>query len=195
MVNTCLAMSFSVNIAFSAVSNSNLPTHLSEGRFEILSLSGSFMVSESSDIRSRSGGLSVTLSGPDGRVIGGAVAGLLTAAGPIQIVMASFTPNGYKTQKKKQHREHMVASPLSSAPDAVTTARPISQANPNLDGENFPITMSQFPKQNQRESVSVSTIGDTQNLDATPNIAASWNDSEEYSDQRISPDINISLED
>ncbi|KAH7851785.1 hypothetical protein Vadar_016448 [Vaccinium darrowii] len=53
-----------------------------EGRFEILSLSGSYMVSESGGQRSRTGGLSVLLAGPDGRVLGGGVAGLLTAAAP-----------------------------------------------------------------------------------------------------------------
>ncbi|XP_028765870.1 AT-hook motif nuclear-localized protein 10 isoform X2 [Neltuma alba] len=55
-----------------------------EGRFEILSLSGSFLVSEHGSQWSRTGGLSVSLSGPDGRVLGGGVAGLLTAASPVQ---------------------------------------------------------------------------------------------------------------
>ncbi|XP_028765863.1 AT-hook motif nuclear-localized protein 10 isoform X1 [Neltuma alba] len=57
-----------------------------EGRFEILSLSGSFLVSEHGSQWSRTGGLSVSLSGPDGRVLGGGVAGLLTAASPVQHV-------------------------------------------------------------------------------------------------------------
>lgn len=56
-----------------------------QGRFEILTLSGSFLLSESSGQRSRTGGLSVSLSGPDGRVLGGGVAGLLTAASPVQV--------------------------------------------------------------------------------------------------------------
>ncbi|XP_074279164.1 AT-hook motif nuclear-localized protein 8 isoform X2 [Silene latifolia] len=55
-----------------------------EGRFEILSLSGSFMLSENGGGRSRTGGLSVSLAGPDGFVVGGGVAGLLTAASPVQ---------------------------------------------------------------------------------------------------------------
>ncbi|OIW06291.1 hypothetical protein TanjilG_19729 [Lupinus angustifolius] len=87
----------------------------------------------------RSGGLSVSLAGPDGRVIGGVVAGLLTAAGPIQ------------------NHEHTLASPVSPGPDTAAEARPILEANPdNVDGENF------------------TTNGDTQNLDATPNVAT-WN--------------------
>jgi predicted DNA-binding protein with PD1-like motif len=56
-----------------------------EGRFEILSLSGSFLLSENGGHRSRTGGLSVSLAGPDGRVLGGSVAGLLTAASPVQL--------------------------------------------------------------------------------------------------------------
>ena len=35
--------------------------------------------------RKRTGGLSVSLAGPDGRVIGGVVAGMLRAATPIQV--------------------------------------------------------------------------------------------------------------
>ena len=56
-----------------------------QGSFEILSLAGSYLLSESSGMSSRTGGLSVSLSGPDGRVLGGAVAGPLTAASPVQV--------------------------------------------------------------------------------------------------------------
>ncbi|KAG4970632.1 hypothetical protein JHK85_037053 [Glycine max] len=150
-----------------------------------------FLIADNSGMKSRTGGLSVSLAGPDGRVIGGGVAGLLTAAGPIQIVVGSFMQNGYKAQKRKYQREQqIVATPTSAGPEIVTAVRPISQTN--ADGENFLIPMSQMPDQNQRESVSVSS--DKQNLDATPD-AATWNGSEEYSDQRTSPDINISLPD
>lgn len=58
-----------------------------QGRFEILSLSGSFLLSESGGQRSRTGGLSVSLAGPDGRVLGGGVAGLLIAASPVQVCL------------------------------------------------------------------------------------------------------------
>lgn len=43
------------------------------------------MPSESGGIRNRSGGMSVSLASPDGRVVGGGVAGLLVAAGPVQV--------------------------------------------------------------------------------------------------------------
>ncbi|KAL5205616.1 hypothetical protein ABZP36_033825 [Zizania latifolia] len=54
-----------------------------EGRFEILQLAGSFTMAEEGG-RRRTGGLSVSLAGPDGRVVGGVVAGMLRAASPIQ---------------------------------------------------------------------------------------------------------------
>lgn len=57
-----------------------------QGRFEILSLSGSFMPNETGGTRSRSGGMSVSLASPDGRVVGGGVAGLLVAASPVQVL-------------------------------------------------------------------------------------------------------------
>lgn len=43
------------------------------------------MPTESQGTRSRSGGMSVSLSSPDGRVVGGGVAGLLVAASPVQV--------------------------------------------------------------------------------------------------------------
>lgn len=58
-----------------------------QGRFEILSLSGSFMPSDNAGTKSRMGGMSVSLASPDGRVVGGGVAGLLVAASPVQVYM------------------------------------------------------------------------------------------------------------
>lgn len=64
---------------------------LFQGRFEILNLSGSFMPTENGGTKGRSGGMSVSLAGPDGRVVGGGLAGLLIAAGPVQVVEFSFS--------------------------------------------------------------------------------------------------------
>lgn len=59
---------------------------LLQGRFEILSLSGSYMPTENGLTKSRSGGMSISLASPDGRVMGGGLAGLLVAAGPVQVI-------------------------------------------------------------------------------------------------------------
>lgn len=42
-------------------------------------------MSDEGGSRNRSGGLSIALSSPDGRVIGGGVGGLLIAATPVQV--------------------------------------------------------------------------------------------------------------
>lgn len=58
--------------------------HCSQGRFEILSLSGSFLHAPGGT-SCRNGGLSICLSGADGRVIGGGVGGPLLATGTVQV--------------------------------------------------------------------------------------------------------------
>ncbi|GLT35284.1 hypothetical protein SLA2020_097510 [Shorea laevis] len=93
-----------------------------EGRFEILSLSGSFMLTEYGGQRSRTGGLSVSLSGPDGRVLGGGVAGLLTAASPVQVVVGSFIADGRKESKSKHQTEASPAQPKLPASGVPTVA-------------------------------------------------------------------------
>lgn len=100
--------------------NSSGGTLTYEGRFEILSLSGSYLLTENGGTKSRTGGMSVSLAGPDGRVVGGGLAGLLVAAGPVQVVIGSFLPGHQQEQKpKKQKYERVsVASPT-------ITARPV----------------------------------------------------------------------
>nr|BAJ88157.1 predicted protein [Hordeum vulgare subsp. vulgare] len=71
-----------------------------EGRFEILCLSGSYLVLEEGGTRTRSGGLCIALCGPDHRVIGGTVSGVLTAAGTVQVIVGSFMYGG-GTKKNK----------------------------------------------------------------------------------------------
>ncbi|KAK4400448.1 AT-hook motif nuclear-localized protein 8 [Sesamum angolense] len=75
-----------------------MSSSLSMGRFEIISLSGSFLLSENNGSRSRTGGLSVSLAGSDGRVLGGGVAGILKAASPVQVVVGSFSAEGKKSK-------------------------------------------------------------------------------------------------
>ncbi|XLU46974.1 hypothetical protein S245_041788, partial [Arachis hypogaea] len=55
-----------------------------EGRYEILRLSGSYTIVENCGMRSRTGGLSIMLVNPNGHVFGGGIAGVLTAASPVQ---------------------------------------------------------------------------------------------------------------
>lgn len=63
-----------------------------QGCFEILCLSGSYLLTDNSGTRNRSGGLSISLASPDGRVIGGGVAGMLIAARPVQVLSFCWKP-------------------------------------------------------------------------------------------------------
>ncbi|XP_010538771.1 PREDICTED: AT-hook motif nuclear-localized protein 26-like [Tarenaya hassleriana] len=63
------------------------------GRFEILSLSGSFLPPPAPPAAT---GLSVYLSGGQGQVVGGSVVGPLVCAGPVVVMAASFSNAAYE---------------------------------------------------------------------------------------------------
>ncbi|KAH9662232.1 at-hook motif nuclear-localized protein [Citrus sinensis] len=100
-----------------------------QGRFEILSLSGSILLSESGGQRSRTGGLSVSLAGPDGRVLGGGVAGLLTAASPVQVIIGSFLAEGWKESRSGMQPEPLSSSMPKFIPGASAVGSPPSRGN------------------------------------------------------------------
>ncbi|KAL3624487.1 AT-hook motif nuclear-localized protein 22 [Castilleja foliolosa] len=64
-----------------------------QGRFEILSLSGSFLPPPAPPAAS---GLSIYLAGAQGQVVGGSVVGPLLASGPVVIMAASFGNAAYE---------------------------------------------------------------------------------------------------
>ncbi|XP_047980459.1 AT-hook motif nuclear-localized protein 10-like isoform X2 [Salvia hispanica] len=98
------------NVTLSQTSKSG-GTATYEGRFDILSLSGSFMVSDTGGPKSRIGGLSTTLAGPQGRVFGGCVSGVLIAASNVKVIVGSFLADDRKEPKSASHME-----PLSGPP-------------------------------------------------------------------------------
>nr|GMD81394.1 AT-hook motif nuclear-localized protein 5-like [Ipomoea batatas] len=73
---------------------------LMQGRFEILCLSGSYLVSENGSPQNRTGGISISVCSPDGHVIGGAIGGRLIAASPVQVVVCSFVHGNLKAKSK-----------------------------------------------------------------------------------------------
>ncbi|KAK3445524.1 hypothetical protein EUGRSUZ_A01561 [Eucalyptus grandis] len=160
-----------------------------EGRFEILSLTGSFTFTDSGGVKSRTGGLSVSLAGPDGRVIGGGIAGLLVAASPIQVVIGSFMPHGSKPHKRKYTRRQGTApTPAATGgPDAVQGAAPNSQPKPN----HAEISFAQAEPDRKMDEYGPIEIP---NAD-TPETEEEWDDSEPAltPDQRPYPDINVSV--
>lgn len=100
-----------------------------EGRFEILCLSGSYLLTGNGGSRNRSGGLSVSLASPDGRVIGGGVGGMLIAANNVQVIVGSFLLGGPKMKNKKgEASEGVRDSEHQSVENPVTpTTAPSSQ--------------------------------------------------------------------
>ncbi|KAA8522064.1 hypothetical protein F0562_012622 [Nyssa sinensis] len=113
-----------------------------EGRFEIISLSGSLSLSESNGNHSRIGVLTVSLAGSDGRVLGGGVAGTLTAASPVQVlillifsslplsdckgvIVGSFIADGKKSKS---------ALPSAPPPNILNFGAPVAAASPPSQG-------------------------------------------------------------
>ncbi|CAH2048154.1 unnamed protein product [Thlaspi arvense] len=150
------------------------PSLTFEGRFEILSLGGSFLVNEEGGHKSRTGGLSVSLSGPEGHVIGGGI-GMLIAASLVQVVACSFvyggvakSNNSNKTVKqesepKEEHNNSEMENTPSNAPEeAAAAAAPASQQTP----QNFSAqAMSGWPG-----SSSGSVSGSGRSLDSSRNL-------------------------
>ncbi|KAJ0964162.1 hypothetical protein J5N97_029284 [Dioscorea zingiberensis] len=146
-----------------------------EGRFELLSLSGSFMPNENGGARSRSGGMSVSLASPDGRVVGGGVAGLLVAASPVQVVVGSFLPS-YQMEQKTKRPKYESVSVSASTPAAGVPHSSIETEEVYGGGEGYP--SSTTPKSN----IVISSFKDwASSTHSVPNTKNS------------STDINISL--
>ncbi|XP_022720222.1 AT-hook motif nuclear-localized protein 5-like isoform X2 [Durio zibethinus] len=104
---------------------SSTPTVTFEGRFEILCLSGSYLLAEDGGPRSRTGGISASLSTPDGHVIGGGVATLI-ASSPVQLVVCSFVYGGSKTKNKQpaSPKDSKDSTPQLSSKSAMPTSSP-----------------------------------------------------------------------
>ncbi|KAK7390106.1 hypothetical protein VNO78_25405 [Psophocarpus tetragonolobus] len=158
-----------------------------EGRFEILSLSGSFMPTDNQGTRSRSGGMSVSLASPDGRVVGGGVAGLLVAASPVQVVVGSFLPSSQQEQKLKKPKSTDYAQATVTPAIAVSSAPPPPPTNADKEDVNV------------MGGVHVLQNSGTLNSNLTPPNAFrrdNWVNMHSMPDSRKSAtDINISLPD
>ncbi|XP_071732194.1 AT-hook motif nuclear-localized protein 6 isoform X2 [Rutidosis leptorrhynchoides] len=96
--------------------NSSGGTLTYEGHFDILSLSGAFTSNENGGVKGMSGGMSVSLACPDGRVLGGGLAGMLVAAGPVQVILGSFIP-GHQLEPQKLKKSRFEHAPTISPPN------------------------------------------------------------------------------
>ncbi|MCD7447765.1 hypothetical protein HAX54_034750 [Datura stramonium] len=116
-----------------------------EGRFEIISLSGSFLRSESSSTRTSS--LSVSLAASDGRVLGGGVAGMLMAATPVQVIVGSFIAEGKKSKSKTPSLTAPPSNMLNFGGPASGASPPSQDASSDSSDENggSPLSHEQGP--------------------------------------------------
>ncbi|KAF0898440.1 hypothetical protein E2562_007276 [Oryza meyeriana var. granulata] len=72
------------------------------GRFEILSLTGTFLPGPAPP---GSTGLTVYLAGGQGQVVGGSVVGTLTAAGPVMVIASTFANATYERLPLEEEEE------------------------------------------------------------------------------------------
>ncbi|KAJ6410703.1 hypothetical protein OIU84_007454 [Salix udensis] len=103
------------------------------------------MPTENGGTKSRSGGMSVSLAGPDGRVVGGGLAGLLVAAGPVQVVVGSFLPGHQQESKNKKQRIQSAPAVIPAtinifSPEEMKGSyggvRPVAIPSPSFHGDN-----------------------------------------------------------
>ncbi|KAE9606910.1 hypothetical protein Lal_00025894 [Lupinus albus] len=131
-----------------------------EGRFEILSLSGSFMPNDSGGTRSRSGGMSVSLASPDGRVVGGGVAGLLVAAGPVQVVVGSFLASNQHEKPKKHKLETLsTATPTAAVPVSIADPVTVLSSSSSFRADNWSVVPVATDTRNNTTDINVSLPG------------------------------------
>lgn len=89
------------------------------GRFEILSLSGSFLPPPAPPGATS---LTIFLGGGQGQVVGGSVVGELTAAGPVIVIASSFTNVAYERlplEEEEQQQLQILPPPVSQGSGAV----------------------------------------------------------------------------
>lgn len=82
------------------------------GRFEILSLSGSFLPPPAPPGATS---LTIFLAGGQGQVVGGSVVGELTAAGPVIVIAASFTNVAYEKLPLEEDEQLQMQPPASQS--------------------------------------------------------------------------------
>uniref|UniRef100_A0A7N0TAL2 PPC domain-containing protein n=1 Tax=Kalanchoe fedtschenkoi TaxID=63787 RepID=A0A7N0TAL2_KALFE len=85
------------------------------GRFEILSLAGSFLPPPAPPGATS---LTIFLAGGQGQVVGGSVVGELVAAGPVIVIAASFTNVAYERLPLDEQEEAMIQPPAVASSQA-----------------------------------------------------------------------------
>ncbi|XP_052194926.1 AT-hook motif nuclear-localized protein 23-like [Diospyros lotus] len=118
------------------------------GRFEILSLSGSFLPPPAPPGATS---LTIYLAGGQGQVVGGNVVGALIASGPVIVIAASFTNVAYERLPLDEDEQLQIQQPVSDGGDGDGggggVSNPFPDPSSGLPFFNLPLNMpnSQLP--------------------------------------------------
>lgn len=118
------------------------------GRFEILSLSGSFLPPPAPPGATS---LTIFLAGGQGQVVGGSVVGELTAAGPVIVIASSFTNVAYERLPLDEDEQLQIQPPVSQGSGGSGGGGGGGMSNPFPDPSsglpffNLPLNMPQMP--------------------------------------------------
>nr|KYP34037.1 Putative DNA-binding protein ESCAROLA [Cajanus cajan] len=110
------------------------------GRFEILSLSGSFLPPPAPPGATS---LTIYLAGGQGQGVGGSVVGELTAAGPGIVIAASFTNVAYERLPLEEEEQLQIQPPATTSSQGVSNnnANPFPDPSSGLPFFNLPLNM------------------------------------------------------
>ncbi|KAL8199716.1 hypothetical protein R6Q57_013284 [Mikania cordata] len=113
-----------VNVSLRQPSNTGGGTVTFHGRFDILSICATLFPSASA-VAPFANGFTISLAGPQGQIVGGAVAGPLISAGPVFIIAATFNNPLYHRLPSEEENSGgasgSVAASDQSPPPAVST--------------------------------------------------------------------------
>ncbi|KAJ0966681.1 hypothetical protein J5N97_023598 [Dioscorea zingiberensis] len=124
-----------------------------EGRFEIINLTGSLMLTETAQSPNRIEGFNISLANTDGRIIGGVVSGMTIAATPVQVVLGIF---GYSCNLVKNDNTQVnpgSGSGTESEPETADAENPDAETS-TMPGQskNSSMLVGEWPNQRQMNS-------------------------------------------
>ncbi|GLT53602.1 hypothetical protein SLA2020_268620 [Shorea laevis] len=111
------------------------------GRFEILSLAGSFLPPPAPPAAT---GLTIYLAGGQGQVVGGSVVGTLIAAGPVVIMAASFSNAAYERLPLEEEENPLPMQGVQLGPRVRSVSNSNSSNNNNSNNSFWEMQMRLF---------------------------------------------------
>ncbi|CAM8984465.1 unnamed protein product [Rhodiola kirilowii] len=114
-----------------------------KGHFQILCLSGSYLVSEEGGSNNRTGGVNISLSSPEGHVLGGVIGGPLIADSLVQVVTCSFIYDPSKSNiKVEEPLRPLKYEQEESEPSTPANSTPNQNLTPGIARNTLPSSQS-----------------------------------------------------